>query len=557
MKLLFITTLLFYCMHQTNAQNVGIGTNAPNDKLDVVGNGHFSGYLKVGNPSPPQSVNQAGIQLYGMDAGSYYNGFTTNNICGTTIWQGTIVGNTLQDRGGLQWDNQGNTARSELYSPWIFVHSAANSIVVEMGHYCTLEDGFDGVYIQYSTDGTNWNDVPNANFFLGGYTNVMNTVNPACGGFEVKDAWSGNQENMVTAFGLTLSDTWVRFRLVASEDGSVGDGEYWLFNFNTFVNVDGALTTGGAFAPGNIYAENNIYAGSNVLIGDLAEYFKVTGPCQPGDLISMTESSQELYSRSSQAYDQQIIGIYSSRPTLTLNDPNSGVPIGLQGRVPVNIVGKIQKGDYLTASEVPGKAMKADKSCFVVGRALESSSGDKAQVLCLIQNGWYNPGNNSHINSGQAVVGKGQTKMNIYDKSMQATSKVFVSLLGNPGPGNIHWIAQKEPGFFSIAFNNPLQASIKIDYMIESTTATATPANTTAVSTQISIPTLNFGQSSNKTSSNRALIPSIAKVGATLKTVPAFESGSPPTVDDRTKGYYWAPHIQLQASNAASDSQNK
>jgi len=442
------TLILCFLITSYSIGQVGIGTTTPDDALDVIGDTQVSGYLRVGNPGAPQTVTNTGIQLFTMGGASYFSGFTQNG-CGT-IWSGTITGATTTDTAIMQYDNVGARGNQNLVSPHIWVPSNVNSIVVEISHFCTLEDGFDGVFIEYSVDnGGTWNKVPTASFFLGGYTGNVNGPTNCGGGNLNEPAWTGAQDQMVSAFPLTLTNTWVQFRFVGTEDNSGNQGEYNLQNFTVFSDS----FSGGSFIAGNVYAENNIYAGSNVLLGDLAEYFPTVGKTEKGDVISYVKGNNDLFSVSTKENDSNIIGIYSSNPTLTLNNPNSGVPVALQGRVPVNVVGEpIRKGDYLTSSAIPGKAMKATASSFVVGRALEGFKGGVGQIICLVETGWKNLNLNSKKNQNQlsakAVFPKEHRTVRVKNSAIQKDSQIFITLNGDIG--SRFWVSDIMEGEFSV-----------------------------------------------------------------------------------------------------------
>lgn len=100
---------------------------------------------------------------------------------------------------------------------------------------------------------------------------------------------------------------------------------------------------------------------------------------EPGDLISIDTNERGYVRKTEGLNDSALIGIYSENPALRLsqNDGTLGnakvLPVALAGRVPVKVStenGKIKSGDFLTASSVPGVAMKATKSGVVVGQAM-------------------------------------------------------------------------------------------------------------------------------------------------------------------------------------------
>lgn len=515
--MLFSTHLCF--------SQVGIGTTTPDDALDVIGDTQVSGYLRIGDPATPQTVTNTGTQLFTMGGAAYYSGFTQDG-CGT-IWQGTITGTGTTDTAIMTYDNVGARGNSKLTSPHIWVPSNVNSITVEISHYCTLENGYDGVFIQYSTNnGSSWNNIPFGSFYLGAYTALTNGSNGTCSGNMNQAAWTGNQGQMVSAFPVTASNTWIQFRFVAMEDISNGTGEYNLQNFTVFADSFSG-GSGGAFTAGNIYAENNIYAGSNVLLGDLAEYFPVVGAREKGDIISYTRGKNDLFSVSTTKNDERVIGIYSSNPTLTLNNPNSGIPVALQGRVPINVVGEpIKKGDYLTASNTPGKAMKATTSSFVVGRALEDFKGGRGQIICLVETGWKNLDKNSGAQQlAQAIFPKGQNKMIVKNEALTKDSQVFITFKGDIG--SRHWISNTSNGQFNINLKQKTKAPVEFSYLIENATIKS-PHKTN----------INY-VSENQEKPKKIHLDS--KPYLTDSDIPVSNSSSsPPVVDDPKKSYVWS-----------------
>jgi hypothetical protein len=89
------------------------------------------------------------------------------------------------------------------------------------------------------------------------------------------------------------------------------------------------------------------------------------------------------------------MGVVSTQPGMTIGSKDLGrraeehrVPLALSGRVPIKISlenGPIEPGDMLAASPTrPGYAVKAVRSGWVVGVALEASRQDKDTVLCYV-----------------------------------------------------------------------------------------------------------------------------------------------------------------------------
>ena len=73
---------------------------------------------------------------------------------------------------------------------------------------------------------------------------------------------------------------------------------------------------------------------------------------------------------------------------------NGRAPLALSGRVPCKVTGAngpIRAGDMLTASWIPGRAMKATEPGPVVGTALEDWSAGEGTILVLANLGWFAP----------------------------------------------------------------------------------------------------------------------------------------------------------------------
>lgn len=445
----------------TDSGNVGINISNPDDALDVVGNAQVNGntqidgFLSVGNTIDADTI-ETQMTLLGDDFGFFGLDYTIENVCGVANW------NYLSANDNFYFNNLGTTAVSRLYSPWFWVPSGITSASIFYEYTCSLEDHFDGVYVEY------WNGTQYEKLYS--YEDSVWLPSDTCVG-------PNSGEGCITGpHALTLKSevlsalqpgSWSRIRFVAKEDLSFDTGDFLLSG----VHIQGSLfSPGGPRASGNIYAEKNIYAGSNVLLGDLAEYFNVIGSAEPGDLIAMQEGNEELYRVSSGVSDPNVIGIYSTAPTLTLNDPKSGIPVGLQGRVPVKVSlenGPIKKGDYLTASSERGKAMKATKTCFVVGRALEdySTTTKEGKILCLIETGWYNPFSSNGINSGDYAIPKYNDQVKVLDPSIGKDSRIFITMTQDPG--HRFWISETGDGFFTMSLSGKTTKEVPFNYFVD------------------------------------------------------------------------------------------
>ncbi|MFC1780345.1 integrin alpha, partial [Patescibacteria group bacterium] len=152
---------------------------------------------------------------------------------------------------------------------------------------------------------------------------------------------------------------------------------------------------------------NNVYAvnywakeGMQISNFDLSEdYSAVDLSITAGDVVAPTGGSSISIDKTYASYQNDVIGVVSTEPGITLSDwslsdeeKEAMRPVALAGRVPVKVStenGSISKGDFLVPSTRPGYAMKAcgEKYCqsgTTIGKALEEfnpdQKGDSVQV---------------------------------------------------------------------------------------------------------------------------------------------------------------------------------
>jgi len=151
--------------------------------------------------------------------------------------------------------------------------------------------------------------------------------------------------------------------------------------------------------PGTIYASN-----TSLKPADIAENYVSSQTLDPGDIIAPEPSGNNFsITKSIKKYQSDIIGVISTKPGVTLNsdiqiDNNHRYvyPVALNGRVPIKVSaenGTIKPGDLLTSSSTPGVAMKAVHAGPIVGKALESFSGNtQGKIMAFISISWADPG---------------------------------------------------------------------------------------------------------------------------------------------------------------------
>ena len=164
---------------------------------------------------------------------------------------------------------------------------------------------------------------------------------------------------------------------------------------------------------------------------DYAEAFKIMDPSlEAGDLVVNMGSSWEHITRSTKAYDSGVIGVISTKPAFVAGmsfDAEDKInpeltkrrdaarkagdrvlekqltvqmtelvkaayrPVAFMGRVPVKVTGRVQVGDHLTSSNIPGVAMAMNMSGQSIGIALESNPGGNGKIMVMIQPKYWTP----------------------------------------------------------------------------------------------------------------------------------------------------------------------
>lgn len=167
---------------------------------------------------------------------------------------------------------------------------------------------------------------------------------------------------------------------------------------NATSNVTGAIrVTGGIGLTGNIYTSGNINAVGNVsgayfkgtattaLYADLAERF-LADQDYPAGTVVMIGGDKEI-TQCDTVNCENVLGVISTEPAYLMNSLNGSAelkiapPVAMVGRVPVRVVGTVQKGERLvSAGNGCAMAANADQGA-VIGRALETKDTESESLV--------------------------------------------------------------------------------------------------------------------------------------------------------------------------------
>ena len=153
----------------------------------------------------------------------------------------------------------------------------------------------------------------------------------------------------------------------------------------------GSITNNNSNAVGNIGSSskyfNTVFAkATSAQYADLAENYLADTDYTPGTVV-VFGGEQEI-TISTDVADERVAGAISTNPAHLMNAATQGLPVALRGRVPVNVVGSVVKGDSLVTSSIAGHAQSVGRSRLygqaVFAKALETNLEDGKKVIIAV-----------------------------------------------------------------------------------------------------------------------------------------------------------------------------
>lgn len=140
----------------------------------------------------------------------------------------------------------------------------------------------------------------------------------------------------------------------------------------------------------NIYATNFNGTASSAEYSDLAERFEADTAYLPGTVVELGGDKEITIAQ--EALSDQVFGVVSTAAAYLMNsgagDNETHPPIAMNGRVPVRVIGTVNKGDRLVSAGngLARAASKDEPTAFnVIGRALETkTTSDEGTVLAVV-----------------------------------------------------------------------------------------------------------------------------------------------------------------------------
>ncbi len=378
-------------------------TYAISDTVLVITTGQTSGVITL----------QRGVSTFDRGTFTATNGHVTVNNNGipfgklVKVTQNRVLGYTGNDANGdvgevLLTDiviKGGGVTRLQYTSAGVLYAAQGNS---------TADNNFSVLAttsLTYSTSGTansvqnlvsrnNNGDTALRNLMLDGTLNLRGGSGTG-DGQKVLEALapngSGFKSSTLYGYGSTTKG---RITIQVSDSGNTSDITKYFNMKHVFTGSDGTsdgvvitkgLSAGEDLADGN---QGKVY-GNWILNGnskfeatyaDLAEYYEADREYEVGTVLVF--SGDKEVTTSNVKADHRVAGVVSNTAAYTMNQACPGIKtcVALQGRVPVKVVGKINKGDLIVTSGIPGVAMAATgdvKVGTLIGKAIGSYDSDR------------------------------------------------------------------------------------------------------------------------------------------------------------------------------------
>lgn len=208
------------------------------------------------------------------------------------------------------------------------------------------------------------------------------------------DGESGTFSNTLTTENLVVNtstilntDTTINGQLTVNgvNTQNIGSSSERIENyFGVSASFSGNVSAGNVNATGNVTA--NFFEGTatQAQYADLAEIYASDSEYAPGTVVKIGGDAEITVTE--KYLDVDVFGVISTEPAYLMNNKATGLPVALQGRVPVKVVGTVKKGERLVSADQPGTACAFDHSQpydprFVIGRALEDKNSDDAGIV--------------------------------------------------------------------------------------------------------------------------------------------------------------------------------
>ena len=373
-----------------NAGNFGIGTSAPDVKLQVFHSSSNTNLANIGLPDlalglrNTTSTNGNMSIISFQDASGYGNvnigaiqKDQTNHAADLAFFTRT---NTTTFGERMRIDSTGNVGVGTT-TPGYRLDVQGGSINTSQ-NLCINGDCKSA----WSQVASQWANGSGSINYAGGSVGIgiaspvySLDVNGGLNGFRAKAATTSATDTIATFENSTA------IKMIVRGNGNVGIGTT---SPAKPLDVVGDINASGTITGGNIQAKYQ----------DVAEWVDSSQELPAGTVVILDSTKSNQVIASTEAYDSHVAGVISLRPGLTLGEKGEGrVLVATTGRVKVKVDatnGPIQIGDLLVTSEKTGFAMKSmpvdvggiriHRPGTLIGKALEPLAQGTGEILVLL-----------------------------------------------------------------------------------------------------------------------------------------------------------------------------
>ena len=189
---------------------------------------------------------------------------------------------------------------------------------------------------------------------------------------------------MISATGNILGGNITTAGLITAT-GNIISGN---LSVNSGTVILGNIVNNNGNGVGNIGNSSNYFdtvfaLATSAQYADLAENYVADADYAPGTVVVFGGEAEITIS--CDAADERVAGVISTHPAHLMNAGQPGLAVALRGRVPVNVIGPVFKGDSLVTSSTSGFAQSVgrDRSYAqaVFAKAIETNTSIGEKII--------------------------------------------------------------------------------------------------------------------------------------------------------------------------------
>ena len=160
--------------------------------------------------------------------------------------------------------------------------------------------------------------------------------------------------------------------------------DFFGINLKADVTADGTPDIGTVGDPlGTVYGQS-----TSAQWGDLAEKYRCKDQCDKGTVMCVSKDVEVDVEPCQEDLSASVIGVISFQPGFKMNETLwKGQFVGLTGRLPVKVIGSINKSDFIVATKDGcARAGKAHELAHKIGVANETNINTESKLVeCVIK----------------------------------------------------------------------------------------------------------------------------------------------------------------------------